>query len=138
MSNTWRLLQFEIYGETEPRKARWIYHVESYDVSDDDMSVDEVDGASDDLNDDDDLDEMLNKIGQSSAKLLKLNLSSDRFSPDPGDDEGYKVLIVVALYPDGLCVVEKIHHRRCCLLKRRPLCLGILRSNQKLNIPALR
>ncbi|KAI3503691.1 hypothetical protein L1887_32140 [Cichorium endivia] len=42
-----------------------IYHGESYDVSDDDMPVDEVDGASDDLNDDDDLDEMLNNIGQS-------------------------------------------------------------------------
>ncbi|CAH1435321.1 unnamed protein product [Lactuca virosa] len=43
--------------------VRWIYHGESYDVSDDDISVDEVDGASDDLNDDD-LDEMLNNIGQ--------------------------------------------------------------------------
>lgn len=44
--------------------VRWIYHGESYDTSDDDISIDEVDGASDDLNDDD-LDEMLNNIGQS-------------------------------------------------------------------------
>ncbi|KAI3700028.1 hypothetical protein L2E82_44641 [Cichorium intybus] len=41
---------------------RWIYHGESYDVSADDMTVD---GASDDLNDDDDLDDMLNNIGKS-------------------------------------------------------------------------
>lgn len=43
--------------------VRWIYHGESYDTSDDDISIDEVDGACDDLNDDD-LDEMLNNIGQ--------------------------------------------------------------------------
>lgn len=50
---------------------RWIYHGESHDVSEDDISADEDDisadegdGASNDLNDDD-LDEMLNNIGQS-------------------------------------------------------------------------
>ncbi|KAJ9538674.1 hypothetical protein OSB04_031407 [Centaurea solstitialis] len=50
------------------RYDKWIYHGEYCNVSDDsddDITLDEGDGGDDDIHDDD-LDEMLNNIGQST------------------------------------------------------------------------